>query len=340
MDVRHPRVILTVAGQTLECEEATVHQTRNAKTDTLTAVAALFGAGPSPSFWSSTTPISVQCMITIGTSNNLLFDGFVDSVECDFTGGKVSINARDKSAKMIDKKSSKKHLNKKPHEIVSQYASDNGLASEVEQVAEKAGRAFQIDYVALIHRMSDWHAIQHLAEHYGMSAYATAGKLYFKKIPENLPIYTVSFSHASSGQSQGTELKLTTKRNVALGKNIKTSVHTWNHKNQKKYEATYTEAGSGETLEYHLHHPGLTQEQANKRAKAHSDKATKNEMEIKVEIPGDPSVNARMNLQLTGTGTAWDQIHEIESVEHKISTHGGYVTSIDTKAKSKKRGGK
>ncbi len=341
MPVRHPRAFLTVAGQTLQCEEVTVHQTRDAKTDTLTATAALFGGGPGPGFWAGTTPIPVQCMITTGEgAGGLVFDGFIDSVDCDFTGGKVSVNARDKSAKMIDKKGSKKHLNKKPHEIVQQYASDNGLGADVDQVGEKAGRAFQIDYVALINRMSDWHAVQHIAEHYGMSAYSSMGKLYFKRIPETLPTYNVAFTHPGAGASQGTELKLSAKRNVTLGKTIKTTVHSWNHKKQTKFEGVYTEAGGGDTLEYHLHHPGLDQDQANTRAKSHSDKATKNEIEIRVEIPGDPSVNARMNLQLSGTGSAFDQVHEIQSVEHKISTHGGYVTTIDTKAKSKKRGEK
>lgn len=340
MELRHPVATLTVKGNNIDCEDVSIKLSRDAKTDTLSAIIPLFGTGPNADFWSSQNSLDVQCQISTGDGKSAkLFDGFIDSVECDFGQGKVSISARDKSAKMIDKKAGKKHLNKKPHEIVQQYASDNGLGYEGDQVSEKAGRTFQIDYVALIHRMSDWHACQHVAEAHGMTCYATAGKVYFKKIPESLPTYSVNFARPSIGGSAGgSELTLTAKRNVQLGKTIKTLMHSWNHKNQKQYEATASEAGAGDTLEFHLHHPGLTQEQANSRAKAHLTKATKHELEVRVEVPGDPTISARMNLQITGTASAWDQLHEINSVEHKISVGGGYTTTIDTKTKSKKRG--
>ncbi len=340
-ETRHPNAMLSVSGNTVQCEEVSIHLSRDSKTDTLQATVALFGAGPNASFWSSKTPLPVQCQISDGSGNSAqLFDGYVDSVDCDFSEGKVRISARDKSAKMLDKKSSKKHLNKKPHEIVQQYASDNGLSCEADSVQEKAGKTFQIDYVALIHRMSDWHAVQHIAEHHGMSAYATTGKLYFKKIPEKLPVYPVFVSPPNtSGLGVGNAIRVTAKRNVLLGKSIKTTVSTWNHKNQKKYSGTHTEAGAGGTIEYSLHHPGMTQEQATAKAKAHNAKAAKHEMEVSIEVPGDPNIKARMNVLLSGTASAWDQEHEITSVEHKISALGGYVTSIQTKTKSKKRGG-
>lgn len=339
--VRAPRATLTVAGYIVTADDVSVHMSRDAKSDTLSATAALYGNGPGADFWSSATNIDVQCVIDNGAgASALVFDGFVDSVECDFSEGKVSISARDKSAKMIDKKSGKKHLNKKPEEIVQDYAGQSGLPCEADSVDEKAGKIMQIDYVALVHRMSDWAAVQHIADTHGMNAYATVGRLYFKKIPEDLPTVSVFFSPPSAaGAATGNEIKLVCRRNCQLGKTINAHVHTWNHKDQKQYDAVATEAGGGDTLDYHYHHPGLTQDQANKRAKSHLDKTTQHEFGIRVEQPGDPTINARMNLQLSGTNSAWDQVHEIATVEHRISFAGGYVTTIDTKAKSKRRGG-
>jgi phage protein D len=341
MPVRHPTAMVTVAGQIMQCEDVSVHVSRDAKTDTMSGTVSLYGGNPGASFWGSQGPMAVQCQISDGNGKSAqLFDGLIDSVECDFGAGKVTFSARDKSAKMLDKKSGKKHLNKKPHDIVKEYASDNGLSCDADEFGDKAGRTFQVDYVALTHRISDWHAVQHLAEQHGMAAYATGGKLYFKKTPEKLPVYPVFVSPPTiAGDGNSNILRVTAKRNVALGKSIKTTVHTWNHKNQKKYDGVHTEQGSGGTQEYHLHHPGLTQEQANARAKAHNAKATKHEMELSIELPGDPTISARMNILLSGTGSAWDQEHEIMTVEHKISVHSGYVTSIQTKSKSKKRGG-
>lgn len=342
MPIHNPTATLTIAGNIVQAEDVSVHMSRDSKTDTMTAMIALYGQGPALSFWASTNPMPIQCTISDGGGAQAqLFDGNVDSVDVDFGAGKVSISARDKTAKMLDKKSGKKHLNKKPHEIVQAYASDNGIQCDADQITDKAGKAFQIDYVALMHRVSDWHAVQHVAETHGMTAYATQGKLYFKKIPESLPVYPVFFNPpTASGHGSSNLLRLTAKRNLQLGKSIKTTVHSWHHKDQKKYDGTHTEQGSGDTLEYHLHHPGLSKDQADKRAKAHNAKATKHEIELSIEVPGDPSINARMNVSLNGTGSSFDQTHEIVTVEHKLNIQSGYVVSITTKTKSSKRGGK
>ncbi len=340
-ETRKPQAFLTIAGQTVTADEVSAKLSRDGKSDTLSATAALYGGGPDADFWSSANNMDVQCTIDSGAgASGLVFDGVVDTVECDFSGGKVSITARDKAAKMIDKKSGKKHLNKQPEQIVQDYAGQSGLPAEVDSVSDKAGRIVQIDYVALAHRISDWGMVQHIADTHGMSAYATLGKLYFKKIPEDLPVIDVVFTPPTPfSMAAGNQMTLVCRRNVGLGKTVNSHVHSWNHKDQKKYEASATEAGGGDTLDYHHHHPGLTQDQANKRAKAHLDKTTQHELNVHVELPGDPTITARFNLQLSGTNSAWDQVHEIDSVEHKISFVGGYVTSIDTKAKSKRRGG-
>ena len=338
MSVRQPVAIITVLGQNVHCTEATANLSRDAKTDTLQVKASL-SAGPDADFWSTANKMEITCTIIDGAGGSAqVFDGEVDSVSCDFGSGTVEISARDKSAKMLNKKSGFKHNNKKPHEIVQYYAGQSGLSVDADQISDKAGKTFQIDYDKLIHRMSDWHAVQHVAEEHGMIAYATNGKLYFKKIPESLPSYSVYFVPPINGVAQSNVKSLTAKRNVQLGKTIKTHVHSWNHKGQAKYEGLATESGGGDTLDYHIHHPQLTQSQANSRAKAHSDKAMRHELDVSVEIPGDISVTPRMNLLLSGTNSAWDQLHDISTVTHKVSVDGGFTTSISTKAKSKKRG--
>ena len=337
MTSRQPRAVLTVLGQLVECDEVDIHLTRDANMDTLTAKAALFSPnGPNAGFWSSAGNPSVQCMIDDGAGSAAqLFDGKIDSIECDFSAGTVSISARDNAAKSLDTKTSKKILNKKPHEIVSEIMGNSGLSVDADPVGEKAGRTFQIDTVALIHGISDWHVVQQMAEHFGMKGYATGGKVYFKKPDESLPVYSVVFSPPNAaGHAQSNIISLSGRRNCTLGQTITSTVHSWHHKNQKKYTGTATKSGSGGNLNFHFHLPGLDQSQVNSRAKSFLYKATNGELEISIEIPGDPSINARTDLLLSGTGSGWDQLHKTNTVEHKISYGGGYTTKIDTKSQA------
>lgn len=339
--VRQPQAVVTLKGYTLACQDVSIHLTRNSKCDTLSATIALY-EDPGAEFWSSANVMEIKCKIDNGAGKSAnLFDGIVDSVDIDLKSGTVKISARDKVSRMLDKKSSFKHLNKKPHEIVSSYADLAGMPCEFDETSEKAGTNYQIDFAASMHRVSDWHACQKIAEHHGMTAYASCGKIYFKKEPEKVPVFHVNFEKPTANEpGSANVMSFNCKRNVSLGKTTKTKVKSWNHKSQCTYEAEHVEQGGDEIQEFHLHHAGLNQEQANARAKAHSGKALKHEFEIQVEIPGDPTVNARMNLQVSGTKSAFDQLHEITSVEHKISQGSGYTTSISTKTKSKKRGGK
>lgn len=341
MSYRQPRAAVVVNGTTIECKEISVSASKDHKSDHFKACAPLFHlpAGTDSNFFSTVVDCTAQVMIDIGQGSVKIFDGKIDCVTHDFTKGEFEFSGRDKGSKLIDKKSSKKFNNQKPHEIVKTLASDAGLETDVDDVDDKSGRIMEIDYVGLQHRSDDWTAIQKLAEVHDREAYMTNGKVYFKKPDEKLPTFAVHFTPPTAqSPADSNVVRLSVERSLNLGKNIKHTVHSRHHKHKKNYEGTYTEKGSGDTVEWHHHHPGLDKDQATKRAKSHCNKVTKHELKITIEMPGDPTVTPRHMIDLTGTGTAYDQQHAIECIEHKLSVEHGYSMTISTTTKSKNRG--
>ena len=341
MTLRQPRANLIVNGQTLLCAEIEVEMSRDQKSDCFRAKVPMdkLPAGMDANWWSTAANISVQVMVDAGQGATKIFDGQADEVEHDFSECVLDISGRDKSSKLIDNKASSKFLNKKPHEIVQQIAGDAGIDADVDAVTDKAGKLFQIDYNAIQHRLSGWSMILQLADLHGRVAYMTAGKLYFKDPAEKLPTLKIVYSPPTSGTAASSNaIRIRARRSITLGRPVKHTVHSWNHKQAALNEGTYTEPGDGDELEWHHHHPGLSKDQATRRAKDHCDRTTRHEFGITIDMPGDPTVTPRFMLDLSGTGTAYDQQHELTHVRHRMSERDGYRMSVDTKAKSKKRG--
>lgn len=77
--------------------------------------------------------------------------------------------------------------------------------------------------------------------------------------------------------------------------------------------------------------PGKTEDQVERQASRLQNSAEEKGKYVTVEAPGDVGVRATMSLSLSGTGTAFDQSYDIESVEHRFSIHDGYVMTITAK---------
>lgn len=80
---------------------------------------------------------------------------------------------------------------------------------------------------------------------------------------------------------------------------------------------------------------GRTQQQAENEAKRLQRLSEEKEKYVTVDAPGDLTVRATSSLTLTGTGTAFDQTYQIETVEHRFSVGGGYTMSITAKNSGK-----
>lgn len=345
MAYQQPRAVVIVNGTSLTPLNVEVHMSKTQKSDTFHCEIP-FKALPASmdiDWWSTATDISVQVQIAADTTKGFVqaFDGTVDQVQHDFAQRCIQVQGRDKTAALIDSQSTEKFNNQTPDEVVKIIAGRHGISVDADSVSSKAGKIFQFDYAKLTQRASEWTVIQRLADHFGMVAYATGGKLYFKSYPETLPVLNVTYRNPTAfSPADANFMRLTTVRNLILGRPVKVKVRSWNHKEKKLYENEQDATGAGDPLIYNYQEPSLTGDQVERIAKKRLAENTSHELSFELEMPGDPTVTPRFMMQLSGTDTAYDQQHEIKSVEHRIDFSGGYKMTVSAKSKSKRRGKK
>lgn len=330
--LRNPRWQITAGGNDFPHFEAKVTQTRTKQGDTFSAKGAL--SLVDLNFWFTTAP---PVAVTITCNGTQLFAGNVDLAEPDFTERTFEISGRDAASVTTETQTSEKFLNQKPEQIVQTIAQRHGIQAIVDSTTgTDSGKTLTTDFDALSNRGSEWSFINNLADHYGMIAYMTGGTLYFKKYNEQLPIYQIKYTAPTPQMYEtGNFIKFKASRNFILGKPIKVNVHSHNHHRKEVVMASASsQGGSGEPLVYNHTIPGINQDQAQTIATAKLAEAAAHEITIKeFNIPGDETITARMQFQLTGTGTPLDQTYDTTDITHAISLKEGFRTGLNIKTK-------
>lgn len=345
MPIRTPRAFIVVGGAQLSCTSVDVYLSKTHKSDTFHAEIPFkaLPAGMDENWWSVENDISAQVQISLDQFSGAtqLFDGKVDQVGHDFARRVLKIQGRDKSAALIDSKTTEKFNNQSPDQVVKTMAGRHGITVDADAVSKKAGKLFQIDYAKLTHRLSEWTAINKIADEAGMTVYMTGGVLYFKPVDEKLPVLNVIYIPPTDESfANGNFMELSTSRNLIIGRPVNVTVQSWNHKEKKAYSTTKSEPGTGDPLVYNYTSSGLTGDQTEKLAEKRLAENTSHELSFNLGMPGDPSVTPRFTMQLSGTGTAYDQEHKVMSIHHSLSQGSGYRMTVSAKSKSKKRGKK
>ncbi len=331
MSLRQPRGFISIGGFMLAVEEAEVHQSKTKKSDTFSAKFPT--SGGIASFLAGADPTQLEAQVIVNGAP--LCDGLIDHIDVSWSGMSVSVSGRDKAAKLIDSLSSEKFLNKKPSEIVQEIAGRRGLSAEADSGGDNAGKIFKDTWDAITHRHSEWSVIQWLGDHFGMNAYMTGGKVYFKDVDEQLPAFQVNYTPPTpESYASGNFIALETSRNVILGRPVKTNVLSRHDKEKKTHTAKEEKGGSGDPLIYNYVLPRATDDQVKRIAKKKHKENCRHEFAVRIDMPGDESVNVRMGLQLSGTGSAFDRLYELDGVEHRISATGGYRMTLNGKAGS------
>ena len=317
---------VVVNGSAINVKSASVTLTKTRKSETFHAEVAMFD--PAAQGLDAATGATVTVIVN-GSQIGGTFQ--LEHVDFDFDATSVTISGRDASSQLIDTQNTKTFTNQTPEQVIKALA--QGVGVNIDPIGGSAGKTYQIDWNAITHRASAWEAIQHLADLYGMHAYITGGTLYVKPIDESLPVYPLQWTPPNSGgAAAGNFLKLKCSRNFQMSKQINVTAYGHNYKQKKTLTANATAGGSGSgSLNYNYVVPSATQDQlqniANKKCKEHA----KHAHDIEVEIPGDPNVIVRMQLQLSGTGTIFDTTYDVTDVEHKVSWDGGYTTTMKGK---------
>jgi phage protein D len=347
--VRQPRFQILIEGNPVPLVEGSVNTSRHARADTFQASTALQATGKPLGYWASVGP--VECIVQ-GCNDAeggwvTLLKGRLDSVEVRADareGAKIHFSGRDNSARLIDGKTTAKRLNKKSSEIVKELAEKYGLQADVDDTSDESGKVHTQDHAHLEDNETAWNTIARLAEREGAFLYFKDDTVYFKQPGSDSQggTYPIRFTPPDDEATAiGSIIAIQLTQNVHLNKGVKQTVRSYHTRKEKNICTTKeAEAASyGEPLEFIDHIPGLTDDQVEKIATKKQIERQRHEMQIEVVMPGDVNFDARMMVELSGTGSAWDQEYHVNTCTHQFNTFNGYTMRISAQNKKGGEGG-
>jgi len=259
-----------------------------------------------------------------------LFTGEVDEAEFDFIGRVIRVNGRDKSAKLHENKTSEKWLNKQTTDIVQDLIGRVGLSGNIAASGIQAGKQLQQDYVKLSDNVSYAYVIHKLAELDNARWWVDPnGNFNYVPIGQPQGIYSIMINQdAQPISSDCIELRI--RRNIQAGKTISTTVKSWHPKKMQVFQYQSNVEGNGGPVNYNYHIPNLLQDHVTKHAQSLANEKARHELTVSATVVGDPSVQAGMGLQLSGSNF-FDQVFDIDTVTHDFGM-GGHLTHITARS--------
>jgi hypothetical protein len=323
---------LNVSGSSFPIEHGSVSQSATRKSSTFSGLIPLSFPGAASTLANlgdNTASITVS---TRGMTGPLI-TGEVDDVNFDFIGRTIQFTGRDKSAKLHDSKTSEKWLNKLPSEIVSDLIGRVGLSGNVMASKLLAGKQLQQDYVHLSDNVSLAYVIHKLAQLDGARWWVDAnGNFNYVPIGSPQGNYSININQNSEPISADC-VELRVRRNIQAGKTISATVKSWHPKKKKVFSYTSNVEGNGGPKTYTYHIPSLLQDHVTKRAQSQANEKALHELSVEATVVGDPTVQAGMGLQLSGTNY-FDQVYDIDHVHHTFGMpgHWTHITARSAKA--------
>jgi hypothetical protein len=320
---------LNVDGGTFPIEHGSVEQQATRKSSTFSAAIPLSFPGAEATLANLGDNVATITVLTRGSFATLI-TGEIDTTSFDYIGRTIRCHGRDKAAKLHEKMTSEKWLNKTGSDIVQDLCGRIGLSCNANIGGLLAGKMVQQDYVRLsdnvtfakiIHKLAEFDGARWWVDNNGVFNYVAAGS----------PAGTYTLNYVPpSPYIRADFTKLTITRNIPAGKTINVKVNSWNPSDKQAYKKEATVGGSGGPLEYNYDIPNLKQDHVDQHAKSRANELARNELKLSASVVGDPSCNVSMGLQLTGTGY-WDQMYEMDCVHHEIGM-SGHRTNITARS--------
>ncbi|MBI1214132.1 MAG: hypothetical protein GC190_21935 [Alphaproteobacteria bacterium] len=259
--------------------------------------------------------------------------GMVDNVSFDPIARTLLIDGRDFASKLIEAKISDKYPNQTSSQIATTLAGKAGLTPQVTSTSVKVGKFYEIDQVRLTDNSTQWDLLQYLAREEGFAAYVKGETLYFEPKPsasQDPYVFKYEPPAGNVGFASASAQSISARRNLAITGGLTVEVHSWNMRDKKAYAKTATSPqGAGKTYTYVF--ANLTPDQCQARANQLLKEITGHQMTLNVRGPADNILLRNDVIQLTGTGTAFDQTYFPTSIARSLSRDEGYVWDIEAR---------
>jgi len=349
-NVRAPRLRVLVNGKPVGgAKKAGLVSNNHYQADTFSAS---FSANADPAFnviwWATQEPplvLDMQLGI-VGAGNAIawtsLLIGEVDKVDVHDASGAVEITGRDLTGRFIEAKTQESFNNNTASEIVTILAGRHGMTADVTPTTALASRLWAADHTRASNGQfgkvtNEWDLMTALARDEGFDLYVTGTVLHFHPaVAPGADPYLVRYTmRGTKAYPVSNAIDLRLGRSLTLAKDIEVIVQSFHSKAGKSFKRTAKVHGGGKKgdkpQQYFFVRPNLTEDQAQKLANSILADLSKHERTISWSEPGNFILTARTLVKLQGTGTDFDQVYYVDSIDRHISFDEGFGMSVRAK---------
>jgi hypothetical protein len=348
--VRAPRCVVSVNGASIAVLEASVHVSVRQSADTFYCKLPLDNsAGLDETFWADTAPIPVSVLgtnnIATGSYKTLLI-GQVDRPQITLHDRVVAIEGRDLTASLTDSSSTTEQFkNQNDEEVIRALAGRVGLtvqfAADPDAPPTKTGLQYDQDFNLASSLDTPWNVIVALARKSGRIAFIKGTVLYVQPIDaDTTGVFKVNYQRPQPGVPASSDaVMLTCSRDLNIAKTLQVEHQSWQHKQGKSITSKFqSKSSSKDTAILRFRGANLTKEQQDRVAKSRLRETMTHERQINIDMPGDVTADPLNELQLTGTGTEFDQGYLFTDIIHRFDRTGGYQMTINAHSADDARG--
>jgi phage protein D len=312
--------------------QAVIATTNTFSADTYSLTFAIGGSASNDmAFWSlaSSAYIEVTAVISsaYGSTYQSLIVGMADAIHVDPIMRTVAVEGRDLSSSMIDSYRQQDFVNQTASEIVSTIAQYHGLQPVVTATSGNVGRYYGDGYTKLSlgqfsRLQSDWDLLVQLARQNAFDVFVDGKSLYFQPAGSAAnALISISLLDTNSVQIE---------RDFNISTNTTARVQSWDSQNLVAYNsdnpssgAAVNQGASAVNQPFLFLGSNYTSQQVADAAVRYAAEATRLGTILHLDMPWDLSLAPRATILLDGTGSTFDTIYMIDSIERHYSSTSG-----------------
>lgn len=310
-------------------------------------------AGP-PGWWDIDPPmvLDTQFSLNNGGSWTSLVIGEVNHVTMNPDAGLLTMEGHDLSSRLIESPTQEAFVNQTSSQVAETLAARHNLMTQVTATSTLVGRYYQDDHIRdtanqFSRTTTEWDLLVFLAQREGFDVFVSGATLHFQPItPPSSSPFLIRWTPPGPVPRLNV-VKVRMERSHTLAKDIEVWVRSWSsHQGRgfvKKSRANGTRKASASsanskgavtTQRYTYVRPNLTEAEAQALANQLAIDLTKHERTLDIDLPGELGLTAHNLVQLTGTGTSFDQVYYISELRRSLSFSEGFRMSIRCKNSS------
>ena len=265
----------------------------------------------------------LDIQLTLGGTPTSLIQGEADTIRSDVLNRTLEIDGRDLTARLLDARTQETFSNQTASQIAETLAARHSLTPDVTATQTLAGRYYEADHDHLTlgqfsRATTEWDLLTFLAAREGFEAYVSGQTLTFA------PLAT---SPTPTSLTPALCLSLSLEHTLTLARDIEVTVKSWSSRQQSAVTQTAKSAAKGRRggspQRIVVVRPNLSSNDALQLANRILADLSAHERLVHAELPGELALTPRSRVQLTGTGTDFDQLYYVAELDrHFSSTHG------------------